>query len=119
MSFQTQTNSLTMKVDLFNGAVTSNTSILSSQISGSIQPWGIMLIYITAANAGSLSIKRTGIDGVTTVTETYAAEVANQPNWHNFQASWGEKFNFTYSVSTTFLKFGVAEVVPLTISMSG
>lgn len=108
-----------MKVDLFNTAVTANTPILGSTISGSIQPFGIMLIYITAANAGSLSIKRTGLDGVTTVTETYAAEVANQPNWHNFQASWKETFNFQYSVNTTFLKFGVAEVVPLTIHLSG
>ena len=105
-----------MKVDLFNTAATANTPILTTPISGTVMPFGIMVIYITVANAGSLSMKRTLYN--TTVTETFAAEVANQPNWHNFQASWNETFNFQFSVSTTLLKFGVAEIVPLTMHTS-
>jgi len=106
-------NSNLVKLDLYNTTVTANTNIAPQNITASIQGASLFIIYITVDTAGSLSVVRNFFQAGQ-IVETFAAEVANQPNFHNIEVSFNEILNFRYSAGAVMKKLTVIEIVPLT-----
>lgn len=106
-------------LDIFNVGVTANTNIVTTTnnpeatayLTPFMQRSSVFSIYICLSAAASLVIKRTQTATNVTITETLAAEVANQPAWHSIQVSGFELINFQLSAPATILKLCVMEPV--------
>jgi hypothetical protein len=114
-----------MKLDIFGPlAVTATTNIVSSTMKTTVNPYGlnylqstgqacsIFVVYISISAADSLIVTRLQTSTNNAITEQFAAEVANQPNWHAFEVSQYEQINLQLSGSCNILKLTVMEVKP-------
>jgi hypothetical protein len=117
-----------VKFDAFNMAVTANTNIINSSQSATVNPYGgnyvttgpmsaqnegIFVIYLEFSGVAQLAVVRTQTSTAQTVTGLFAAEVAQQPNWHSIAATQYEQLNFQVTASITLNKFTVMEVSPI------
>lgn len=111
------------QLDIFGPlAYTTPNNIVSSSMKSTVNPYGLnflqstgqdstlFCIYITISAADSLIVTRLQTSTNNTITETMAAEVANQPNWHVIQVTQFEQINFQISGSCNILKLTVMEV---------
>jgi hypothetical protein len=111
------------QLDIFGPlAVAATTNIVSSSLKTVVNPYGksylqstgqdcsVFVVYISISAADSLIVTRLQTSTNNTITEQFAAEVANQPNWHAFEVTQYEQINLQLSGSCNILKLCVMEV---------